>query len=117
LLKECSGFISSIDGEKKSKMIEIVGDYYYNQSDFKIWQREEKTDSYKKIVDNEVDSLLWNMNYVLGYCKYSYFIIDINRNNIKYLNKRDSLYSFFKTPGELNNTFPNIPAIVTMPNK
>ena len=45
LLKKCSGFVSSIDGERKSKMIEIAGDYYYNQNDFKIWQREEKTDS------------------------------------------------------------------------
>ena len=40
LLKKCSGFVSSIDGERKSKMIEIAGDYYYNQNDFKIWQRE-----------------------------------------------------------------------------
>ena len=117
LLKKCSGFVSSIDGERKSKMIEIAGDYYYNQNDFKIWQREEITDSYKKIIDNEVDSLLWNGNYVLGYYKHSYFIIDINSSSIKYVNKRDSLYSFFEISGTLNNTFSDIPAIVAIPNK
>ncbi|MBK8140123.1 MAG: hypothetical protein IPK57_03350 [Chitinophagaceae bacterium] len=76
-----------------------------------------KTDSYKKIIDNEVDSLLWNGNYVLGYYKHSYFIIDINSSSIKYVNKRDSLYSFFEISGTLNNTFSDIPAIVAIPNK
>jgi len=85
-VKSCSSMVQSMDGEKVSKMIEISQGYFYNKTDKKIWQYEKKTDSYLNIIANQVDSLSYNSDYIIGYANKQYFIINVKKSNIEYLN-------------------------------
>jgi hypothetical protein len=97
IFKTCTNSISFIDGDRKSKMVKLAGDYYYNKVDGAIWVREMPTDSYKRVLQNEVDSLIFNKKNIVGYSKDRYFKIEVFTGKISYmsnlyLNHTDSTF-------------------------
>ncbi|MBS1660648.1 MAG: hypothetical protein JST68_06315 [Bacteroidetes bacterium] len=77
--KGCSGLVSSIDGDKHSKMQHLTGNYYYSQIDGRIWLRDTAIDAttYRAITNNRVDSLSWNDTSITYYSKNKYELIKI----------------------------------------
>jgi len=82
--KACSGFVSSMDGDNRSKMMALSGGYYYNTIDLGLWFKDEKTDSYRPVIHGKVDSLSWNHTKIVGYSKYRYFVISILSGNLRH---------------------------------
>ena len=91
LLKGCNNIVSSVDGERRSKMIPLSNDYFYGELDKKIWRLEKSTQSYKNIINGTVDSLSWCDDNIYGHSNLTYFIINTNVNNVEYFSTRNSL--------------------------
>ncbi len=91
IFKGCTGFVSSSDGERKSKMMPLTGSYYYNKVDKKIWQKEEATDSYKTISSASVDSLMWDASQIIGYAQQQYFVVSLKTNEYRILKDRSGI--------------------------
>ena len=91
IFRGCTRFVSSFDGEKKSKMIQLLGDYYYGKVDKQLWIREESTDSYKNVSNGSIDSLMWDSKHIIGYTQKMYFIVIVTENNFKLVNDKSSI--------------------------
>ena len=82
-------------------MIKLSGDYYVNVNDSDLWVLELSTNSYKKIIEKKVDSLMWNKKKIWGFSNNEYFIITIANKEVQFpvsLNPRlESSLSITKT--------------------
>lgn len=95
IFRGCSGFVSFFDGDNKSKMISLTKNYYYNETDKGIWQKEDVTDSYKNIFNSSIDSLMWNNQVIIGYSSGKYFIVYVAAESVKVIEKRASITDNF----------------------
>jgi hypothetical protein len=84
--RTCTGFVSFFDGEKQTKMVELTDDYYYNKLDGFLWVKEKKTDSYRRVLDNRIDSLAWDKTNIVGYGGQTYFAINLLSGKLMYHN-------------------------------
>ena len=91
LFRSCTGFVSYFDGERQSKMVPIIGDYYFNRLDSSIWKEEKKTESYKRVTDNKIDSLAWGKEKSFGYSSNAYFSITLSTGEFVRLNNLDNI--------------------------
>lgn len=87
--KNCNAFVPGIDGERNAKMINLSGNYFYNKSDKQLWLKESR-DTYKKISNASIDSLMWNKNYIMGFSQGSYFMVDVVEKKSKLINGRNN---------------------------
>ena len=94
--KGCSGFVAYFDGEQKERMVKLHKDFYYSKIDKSIWLKEDKTDSYKRILNERVDSLIWDSAIVIGYSGSRYFTINISSQELKYESNRNSISNFLR---------------------
>lgn len=111
ILKACSGFVSSFDGERQSKMVLLAGDYYYNKSDKQLWQKEESTNSYKNISGDTVDSLVWNSDHIFGYARNSYFILFVREKKYKIFTNSDSIGKLISKDCQVLQEVPPLSAV------
>lgn len=95
IFRGCSGFVSFFDGDNKSKMISLTKNYYYNETDKGIWQKDDVTDSYKNIFNSSIDSLMWNNQVIMGYSNGQYFIVSVADESVKVFEKKASITDDF----------------------
>jgi hypothetical protein len=111
LFKGCSNSVSYFDGERKVRMVKLQDDYYYSKIDKTIWLKENETDSYKRILEGKVDSLIWNGDIIIGYSDERYFLIDVSAQSLKYEKERSRVLSLV-----LSNKVDSFKAIDDMPS-
>lgn len=111
LLKGCSSAVSYFDGEQKERMVKLQGDYYYSKIDKTIWVKENKTYSYKRILEEKVDSLIWNNDIIIGYCNQRYFLIYISAQSLKYENDRSKVLGLVNNKGGSFKALDGIPSM------
>lgn len=87
----CSGFVSEFDGENKERMVKLTGDYFYGKVDKTVWLREETTDSYRRIIPDNIDSLVWNNKIIVGYVGGKYFCVVPSSGIVSYLSGREQV--------------------------
>lgn len=75
ILKGCSGFVSNFDDEKSERMISLINNYYYGIVDTTIWMKEEATESFKRILPDKIDSLIWNDEIIIGHVAGRYCLL------------------------------------------
>lgn len=109
LFKACTGFVSFFDGERQPRMVELIGDYYYNKLDASIWIKEKRTDSYRRVIDNKIDSLAWGKKNIFGYSGKTYFSINLLTGELIYVNTLDNIV-FTRGQNESYKRFNDVPA-------
>ena len=98
LFRACTGFAFFLDGERQTKMARLISNYYFNKSDTSIWIKEEQTESYRRVIDGKIDSLAWDVKYIVGFSGKRYFAINTSNGEVTYFPNLNNFF-FFRDHG------------------